>query len=55
MSKIYVPLGDRIELAKSAIEFAHLYQQKPQQLYFGMLEAVAEEPERGSDAASDRS
>jgi hypothetical protein len=46
MSKIYVPVADRIELAKHAMEFAHLYQQKPQQLYHGMLEAVAMEPER---------
>lgn len=43
--KIYVPLGDRIELAKAAMEFADKYQMKPQQLYFGMLEAVASEPE----------
>jgi hypothetical protein len=47
MSKIYVPLGDRIELAKHAMEFAHLYSQRPMHLYSSMLEVVAEEPERG--------
>jgi hypothetical protein len=44
--KIYVPLGDRIELAKAAMEFAGNYSMKPQQLYHSILEAVATEPER---------
>jgi hypothetical protein len=47
MSKRYVDMGDRIELAKAAMEFAHLYGQKPQQLYHGMMEAVAAETEDG--------
>jgi hypothetical protein len=41
----YIDMGDRVELAKASMEFAHLYGQKPQQLYHGMLEAVATEPE----------
>ena len=47
--KRYIDMGDRIELAKASMEFAHLYGQKPQQLYHGMLEAVATEQERGED------
>ena len=49
MKKHYVPMGDRIELAKAAMEFAANYSMKPQQLYHGMLEAVAREPEREED------
>ncbi|MGA3113501.1 MAG: hypothetical protein ABSF90_03605 [Syntrophobacteraceae bacterium] len=41
----YIDMGDRIELAKGAMEFAHLYGFKPVQLYNAMLAAVAEEPE----------
>ena len=47
--KLYVPLGDRIELAKTAMEFADKYMMKPTQLYFEMLEAVAQEPEGTED------
>jgi len=47
MSKRYIDIGDRIELAKAAMEFAERYSMKPQQLYFGMLEAVAAEPKEG--------
>ncbi|MGO9022600.1 MAG: hypothetical protein ACLQVJ_30055 [Syntrophobacteraceae bacterium] len=42
----YIDMGDRIELAKGAMEFAHLYGLKPVQLYFAVLAAVAEEPEK---------
>ena len=52
--KTYVPLGDRIELAKCAVEFAHLYGLRPQQLYHGMLEAVAMEPEDRGRMTEDR-
>jgi hypothetical protein len=44
--KLYVPLGDRIELAKAAMEFAAGNTMKPLQLYHQMLEAVAGEPEK---------
>ena len=44
--KRYIDMGDRIELAKAAMEFAHLYQMKPQQLFYGMMEAVSAEPEK---------
>ncbi|MGA2224573.1 MAG: hypothetical protein ABSH41_09045 [Syntrophobacteraceae bacterium] len=45
--KLYVPLGDRIELMKSAAEFASVNQAKPIQLYHQMIEAVSTEPEPG--------
>ncbi len=45
MAKLYLPLGDRIELAKAAMEFAHLYEFKPVQLYDSMVAAVTGEPE----------
>jgi hypothetical protein len=46
MPKRYLDMGDRIELAKAAMEFAHLYGMKPHMLYHGMVEAVTEEPEK---------
>ncbi|MGA2223570.1 MAG: hypothetical protein ABSH41_03905 [Syntrophobacteraceae bacterium] len=49
--KIYVPLGDRIELAKWAMEFAGQYSMKPPQLYHSMMEAVATEPEVEKDGS----
>ncbi len=48
MTKLYLPLGDRIELAKAAMEFADKYGFKPVQLYDAMVEAVTEEPEKES-------
>jgi len=52
--KNYVPLGDRIELAKCAMEFAHLYNQTPGMLYCGMIECVAEELERSEDGKQEQ-
>ena len=46
MSKRYLDMGDRIELAKAAMEFADKYGFKPVQLYDAMVEAVTEEPEK---------
>ncbi|MGA2937293.1 MAG: hypothetical protein ABSF52_09375 [Syntrophobacteraceae bacterium] len=46
MGKRYLDMGDRIELAKAAMEFADKYQLKPVQLYHAMVEAVTEEPEK---------
>ena len=45
----YISMGDRVELAKAAMELAHLYSQKPQQLYADMLAVVANEPEDGDE------
>ena len=49
MAKLYLPLGDRIELAKAAMEFAHFYGATPHMLYHGMVEAVTEEPGKNND------
>lgn len=49
MSKRPLDMGDRIELAKAAMEFAHLYGFKPIQLYSSMAEAVTEETEEEKD------
>jgi hypothetical protein len=45
--KLYLPLGDRVELMKSAAEFASVNQMKPIQFYHAMAAAVSEEPEPG--------
>jgi len=39
-------MGDRIELAKAAMEFAHPYGLRPMQLYHAMVDAVTDEPEK---------
>ncbi|MGO9375652.1 MAG: hypothetical protein ACLQBD_26680 [Syntrophobacteraceae bacterium] len=44
-AKLYLPLGDRIELMKVAAEFAPVNQMKPIQFFNAMAAAVAEEPE----------
>jgi hypothetical protein len=45
MAKRYLDMGDRIELAKAAMEFAHCYNLRPNMLYDSMVTAVTEEPE----------
>ena len=45
MSKRYLDIGDRIVLAKAAMEFASINSMKPVQLYYSMAEAVSDEPE----------
>ncbi len=45
----YIDMGDRIELAKAAMEFADKHQMKPLQLYNQMLNAVREEPGEDKD------
>ena len=49
MSRRYLDMGDRIELAKAAMEFADKYQLRPVQLYHAMVEAVTEEPGKEND------
>ena len=45
MAKRYLDMGDRIELAKAAMEFADRNGLKPVQLYNAMVEVVTDEPE----------